>query len=191
MSKYVGLLLIGLILLISLLAIEVIPKRNLGITDQQIIMSESDSITVEVKKIEMKIKKITRDNKISLSNFQIRELATNLYYQAQRDINTKITPELLLSICVVETRINNKAVGSLGERGMFQIHPVHWKDNKYLSDHICDTTVNMYLAIDVLSKNLKKYDNNVTMALNSYNGVSHSMSHTYAKKVLSVYNTII
>jgi soluble lytic murein transglycosylase-like protein len=111
------------------------------------------------------------------------ELATSIYKYSKL---YNYDPNLMLSIGFIESSFNKKAISSANCRSIFQVNPaVHPVDiNK-----IHNIDYNTKWGYLIFNDNMRKYKNNLVLALNGYNGWP-SLRNPYATKVLAIYDKL-
>ncbi len=100
---------------------------------------------------------------------------------------------LLLSITAVESGFNPFAFSvGVGARGLQQIypkaHPEKMKRIEGAGGHILSIRDNYNTGAEVLNTYMRKFNGNVVLALQQYNGALKDPTRKYSTKVLNVYN---
>lgn len=107
-----------------------------------------------------------------------------------------IDPQLSLAVAKVESSLNPKAIGPLGEIGLFQLRPEYFK--KYTINQLFDPRINIKLGIKHIyeKKKICKHQDNYSYIL-CYNlgeggasRVKHPKKFPYYKKIMQTLETL-
>jgi soluble lytic murein transglycosylase-like protein len=112
-----------------------------------------------------------------------------MYHANQHDLQ----PELILAVIAVESTFKEKAVSSVGARGLMQIMPrSHPRKVKAIGgvEALFDPKKNIATGVKILHEYLALSKGDLRQALLRYNGSLKLRNPTYAKKVMKVYNKL-
>lgn len=131
-------------------------------------------------------------NKIS-SKYNINlSLATNIVNVSYNEAkNHNVDPLIVLSIIATESSFNPRAYNKSGATGLMQVIP-RWHQDKIqkvgAQGQLYSINHNVKIGVMVLREYLNKYNGNLTLALQQYNGSLHDKSRRYTNKVISQNN---
>lgn len=99
----------------------------------------------------------------------------------------RIDPKLMLAVAIRESGMDPAALGALGERGVYQLHP---RGAAPRAERMCKESsrplgwCQTYIAAQVLSRGLRTCDGSLDQALSYYNS-GHCLPR-YARKILRI-----
>lgn len=102
-----------------------------------------------------------------------------------------LQPELILAVIAVESTFREKAVSSVGARGLMQVMPsAHPKKVKSIGGlrALYDPKKNISVGTHILAQYLDLSAGNIRRTLLRYNGSLRDSRSRYPEKVMSVYN---
>jgi len=110
-----------------------------------------------------------------------------VFYAHYKSLAENIDPLLLLSIISVESTFRPQSKSHAGAIGLTQVIPRwHPKELGRLPNDgaIWSIPWNIYLGANIIKKYLNSHDNNLTHALQKYNGSLNDKTRRYSRKVL-------
>ena len=75
----------------------------------------------------------------------------------------------ILALIEIESEGYYKRISPKGAVGLMQVMPIHAHNAQLAVDDLYDPVVNVRLGIEILSKNMKRYNNNEYYAVSAYN----------------------
>lgn len=116
-------------------------------------------------------------------------VAEAMYNATRHDLE----PELILAVIAVESTFRERAVSSMGARGLMQVIPRFHPDaiREIGGEHaLFDPGKNIHAGSRILVSYLGKSNGNVQRALLRYNGSLSDPKSAYARRVLGVYERL-
>lgn len=125
-------------------------------------MAHADSANVRAHQIARVLKREGARPNVAIIAKTIREIDRNIPKYFPKG---PFTREDFIAIAMTESRFNKHCVGSSGEKGIFQVMPMHWtKGNP------SDVAVNTQLAFQVMSGKLHEHHGDKRKAVIGFNG---------------------
>jgi len=158
--------------------------------------TSQDSLMKRIETMESKWKAIDEVSKnIGILSPKVKEksklkLAFYIIYYGEKYplVNNEVL-NIMTSIPAVESTYYKYAIGSVGERGYYQIHPVHLKQFNKKTIHLAfGEQFQVKEAYRILMEQVEKYDR-IAKALNGYNGWA-SLRNPYYGKIQRKVNMI-
>lgn len=123
------------------------------------------------------------------SNLSVAIVTEAVYHGNKHDIR----PELILAIIGVESTFRERAVSSVGARGLMQILPhAHPKKVRAIGgkDALFDRSKNIATGVAIFNEYLSRSNGNLRRALLRYNGSITNPKSKYPKKVMGLYRKL-
>lgn len=135
---------------------KIVVETTTAIDDKQLSTNISDYITAKYRKVPVELATVIAETTVELCK------------------KHNIDPYVVVGLMEVESSFNPSAVSKIYARGLLQVRYNIWKDTLKLTDHfhLHSIHVGMESGIRVLLIYLQKSDNNLTKALQKYNGAA-------------------
>lgn len=148
-------------------------KQDYRLFDKRLsdVEAEWDSVHVVTKKIKILAPRIDRIAKKKLGFF--------IHYYGKKYYSGEILTNIMISLPSVESTYYKYAIGLAGERGYYQLHPIHNLDMA----RVYDEDYQVKNAYEILMENVGRH-NKLQLAVNGYNGWP-SVDNPYYSKVVT------